>query len=268
MKKIFTFGCMLLGISSLFAGEFNWSEFQPFYKANDVAGMKKYIETNGTLPSGDKSTINNKYMFILCKLIVKNAVEKNVTPDNVYTIIDQLVGEQSNWSDSEKLAVRTRVYHANAGWLKISKNNDLYKQKMTEIGNKSENVESLKTTHVNKQDVILVARFRSDFERLVPSVAKFDPWITFNLVMSHKFGKQAIVASINSLVEDIAVINDPAKLNRVIFHINKLTNPEYDEQVKTLLVVLNRQCYPKIQINDQWKAAVVQLQLVMKSYGL
>ena len=266
MKKIFTFGCMLLGIG-LFAGEFNFKEFNALYKANDVAGMKTYIETNKTLPS-NKLTVGNKYSFVLSKLIVKNVVEKNITQDNVYTIIDQLLNEQSSWSDGEKLAIKFSLYYRYNQSLNIGINRDLWSQKTKEISNKSENIESLKTTHGAAKDVIIVCQYRSDFENLVPSVAKFEPYIVFDVVMNRKFGKQAIVTSINSLIENITVINTPAKLNRVITQIGKLTNPEYDEQVKTLLVVLNRQCYPKIQISEQWKQAVVQLQLVMKSYGL
>ena len=85
---------------------------------------------------------------------------------------------------------------------------------------------------------------------------------TFDEVVGQKYIIQTLINNVTTAVKN------PAQLDYVVKRIKQLSDPIYDTEVKHLLIVLNRHCYPKIQTTDQWKKSVVALQLVMKTYGL
>ena len=77
------------------------------------------------------------------------------------------------------------------------------------------------------------------------------------------------IALINVIGSDPVLYISTAKdLTYVIEMVKTLSDPKYDEVVKPFINKLNRAFYDKITESDDWKQAVVKLNLVIKSYGL
>lgn len=259
--------CMLLcgsvaAVSSVFGGEFKMEEFRALMKAKNVAGMKQYVEANKPTSTADTQKM---YQYYAAKFV---AMEPKV--ENYFTTIDQLVDQSKELTEDQKLFVKAHLY--NLGWWFAQIDYKLVPTRvemMKPIANDNQKFNSIvNNPKVHPQVAWNLFRLRSDFESNIVRAAKFNPQSAFAYAAAKKLNKQVVGEIINIIVNDPTFIKQPSTLNSILTGITKLNNPAYDESVKTLLIVLNRQCYPKIQVNDQWKQAVVQLQLIMKSYGL
>ena len=263
MKKIFTIGCMLLTGIGLFAGEFNFREFNTLNAANDLTGMKKYVEQNGTIT---EKTFKKVYQLLCAKLIVLLKVDKTITADNVFQTIDQLVDQEKTLSDNQKLSIKVQLYLV---CFRFAELKPVVDKKLVEIGNDNQKLAAVTNDMLSPNQIWSLYIRRADFNSSsIVKAAKFNPINAFKLAVNKKLDKQIIIAVTNTLIEHVNTIRTPAQLTGVIAVVSKLNSLVYDESVKTLLTVLNRHCYPKIQVSEDWKKAVVQLQLVMKAYNL
>lgn len=253
---------MLCGViaASVFGGEFKWSEWTKLSDDNQKAA---YVKSN---------TEYNKeqaFSYFLAKLVVSAKVDKKTTSANMINSIDALVTE-SKLTGDQAVLLKCYLLHHGYWWCGLSKNkDDAYISAITAIVNNSEIVNMLKQS---KEGKIFLACFYSDLKKYNDSV---DILISLNnsasafvTAVTYNLGQSYYTKTINALIENVTSVDSPNRLKDVIRCINKLNNPAYDEQIKPLLIVLNRQCYPKIQISEDWKKAVVQLQLLMKTYGL
>lgn len=262
MKKIFTVGCMLLAGIGLFAGEFSFKEFSALHGANDLAGMKKYVEQNNTIT---EKTFKNVYRFLLAKFIVQLKVDKNVTADNVIQTIDQLVDQEKTLSNDQKLSAKTEMYLFSCSYAELK---PVVDKKLIEIGNDNQKLAAIINNKIGDYQIWSLYIRRADFNSSIVKGAKYRPVHAIKYAVAKRLDNQTIIAVINALIENVDAVRNPKDLIQILSLIGKLSNPVYDESVKTLLTVLNRQCYPKIQVSEDWKKAVVQLQLTMKAYNL
>ena len=251
---------MLCGViaASVFGGEFKWSEWAKLSDDNQKAA---YVKSN---------TEYNKeqtFSYFLAKLTVSAKVDKKVTSANMINSIDALVTESKLTGDQAVLLKYYLLCHG-YWWCGLSKD-DAYTSAITAIVNNSEIVNMLKQS---KNGKICLTHFYSNLKKyndMVDILISLDnPASAFVTAVTYNLGQSYYTKTINALIENATSVNNPNILKNVIRCINKLNNPAYDEQIKPLLIVLNRQCYPKIQISEDWKKAVVQLQLIMKTYGL
>lgn len=273
MNKFLTIaiGVVCLTGSAVFAGEFNNNEFRKLWLAKDIAGLKAYAEANQQFTAKNFYDVRN---YIGSRLSLKGKTDRGgdgtLNNSNFFPFVDQQLEQFKDLTPTEKLAVKVDLYQTGY-WFLSHWSDDVMKNRDHALAPLAtdENIESLKKVHVQPNNVFILAKTRSDFNQKIVSVAQYAPYSALQYAIKNNLEKEKIEKVADIFNKNIAdIVNTPSTLTNTLKLIGTLNDPAYDEIVKKMLVMLNRVCYPKIQQNEQWKAAVVQLQLIMKSYGM
>ena len=274
MNKFLTIaiGVVCLTGSAVFAGEFQPREFMKLWQAKDFAGMKTYAEANQQF--NNSKIYQAVRSYIGCKLILKGKTDRggdgSLDNSNFFSFVDQQLEQFKDLTPAEKLAVKVDLYQ-NGYWFLSHWSNDVFKHRNNALAPLAtdENIESLKKVYIQGSNIFVLAQTRSDFNQKIVSIAQYAPYSALQYAIKNNLEKEKIEKVADIFNKNIAdIVKTPSMLTNTLKLIGTLNDPAYDEIVKKMLVMLNRVCYPKIQQNEQWKAAVVQLQLIMKSYGM
>lgn len=243
--------------STVFGGEFKFADVKDLSDDQKAA----YIKTNTECKN--ESAIRH---FYLIKMVVGAKVDKKITNANLISSIDALVAESKLTGDSA--VVLKAFLMVNAQYWAGLQRDEAFKSAVETMLNSSETVAALKRDRSGASQLASFYGYLNRRNEQVEVLLTINPAQAFITAVRFKLGQESYVKTANAVTKDATKVSTPKVLSDVVDCIGKLNNPVYDEQVKTLLVVLNRQCYPKIQMSEQWKAAVVKLQLVMKAYNL
>lgn len=270
MKKLFTALLLTaLATGSTFAAEMIFSDWSTAYKQKDQAKMEQFVnenkqnaiqETNNLLKRRYLSTVIHTDKFSANKT-------KTFTADNFDTKIAELMTELNFTKDVNvhKLHLMTNVYWLNCG-------NPVDK---TKILNKI--IPFIETNYNElKGDANsgIIYREAGNFEKAFEILKNSEPkntstYFLFNLIKRTNLTDSQIKEAIDCLIKNQSAIDTPQRLDDIVSIIEKkLIDPKYDTDVKKLLLILNRSQYSKISVSESWKASVVKLQLLMKSYNL
>lgn len=250
MKKIMVV-LLVAMVGVAFGGKFEVSEYKKFVEAKDYAGLKAYIVTNNE---------GNSLMYTLALLKVKGYLDKTLTKANFV----QQVEKQCKANNLKDFSILTVLYQAR------NFVPDLTPQ---------EAALATKNYYMNKNMTyalpVMVNAYcaLNQYDNCINYIKKFkrNRGSQFTALFSHykKMSNEQKIALINVIGSDPVLYISTAKdLTYVIEMVKTLSDPKYDEVVKPFINKLNRAFYDKITESDDWKQAVVKLNLVIKSYGL
>ena len=245
-------------VGSAFAGEFSNVEYHKIMKNKDYNALIAYME-NATFSSKKE---NDFYAFCLAKIIAgykKGEITQATLAEKCLTLPD-------GFTNDKQLALNGKLFlmsHA-AWWCGINNFlNDTFKKLYESNSKYFDNLDSVTLNACLENGFYKLKEYDKCVEFALKSKRYFQAFY-----VSAFFNKSTIDTTLEALINNPDTVTKPVILERIIKGIGQLSNPKYDEKVKTLLIVLNRNCYPKLQYGEDWKKVIVQLQLVMKSYGI
>jgi hypothetical protein len=268
MKKLFaTLLLTALATGSVFAADMTWDDLAAAMKQKDQAKMEQFVKE--FKPNAIKETNNSKKFRYLSAVIHvdKGSANRTITADNFDTKIPELMTELkfTEHINNNKLNAMAIVY-----WLHPHNTGDRAKILNKVISFIESNYNELKENHNTGVMYREGKNFQKAFEVFKNSNSKNNgPYALFHLINKTNLTDSQIKEAIDCLIKNQQVINTPQRLDTITSIIEKkLINPKYDTDVKRLLLVLNRSHYSKISVSESWKASIVKLQLLMKSYNL
>ena len=268
MKKLFTALLLTaLATGSTFAADMTYSDWYAAWKTKDLPKLEQFVqEYKQTAIQETKNFKKSQYLSAVIHTD-KVSANKTITADNFDTKIPELMAEL-------KFTENINVYKLNAVvivyWLNLGDpvaKTKILNKIMTFI---ETNYNELK----GKYNTGIMYRENGNFEKAFEILKNAEPkdnaaFSLFGLINKTDLTDAQIKEAIDCLIKRQSAINNPQRLNNVISTIEKkLIDPKYDTDVKKLLLVLNRAHYSKISVSESWKASIVKLQLLMKSYGL
>lgn len=268
MKKLFTALLLTaLATGSTFAADMTYSDWTAAWKTKDLPKLEQFVQEYKQ--TAIQETNNFKKSQYLRAVIHTDKVgaNKTITADNFDTKIPELMTELKFTENINvyKLNAMSIVYWLNAGDPAAK----------TKILNKI--IPFIETNYNELKGVYntgVAYRENGNFEKAFEIFKNSEPKNNsvnslFDLINRTNLTDSQIKEAIDCLIKRQQAINNPQRLDRVTSTIEKkLIDPKYDTDVKKLLLVLNRSHYSKISVSESWKASIVKLQLLMKSYGL
>lgn len=268
MKKLFaTLLLTALATGSTFAADMTYSDWSAAWKTKDLAKLEQFVQEYKQ--TAIQETNNFKKSQYLSAVIHTDSVSTNktITADNFDTKIPELMTELKFTENINiyKLNAMSIVYWLNAGDPAAK----------TKILNKiiafiEPNYNELKETYNTGVAYRENGNYEKAFEIFKNSEPKDNSVNSlFDLINRTNLTDSQVKEAIDCLIKRQSAINTPQRLDKITSTIEKkLIDPKYDTDVKRLLLVLNRSHYSKISVSESWKASIVKLQLLMKSYGL
>lgn len=220
-------------------------------------------------PNAIKETNNYKKFRYLSAVIHadKGSANRTITADNFDTKISDLMTELkfTEHINNNKLNAIAIVY-----WLNAPNTDDRAKILNKTLAFIEPNYNELKKNY----NTGVMYREGKNFQKAFEVFKNLDsknnsPYVLFRLISRTNLTDSQIKEAIDCLIKNQQVINTPQRLDTITSIIEKkLIDSKYDTDVKKLLLVLNRAHYSKISVSESWKASIVKLQLLMKSYNL
>lgn len=267
MKTLFaTLLLTVLATGSAFAANITINDWLDAFKKNDQAKMEQYVKENKQNAIQETSNFRkSQYLRAVIETDFSGA-NKTITADNFDTKISELITELKFTKDINPIKLDAMVLFY---WVHHGKLADKTKVLNKIISFIESNYDELK----GKINTGLMYRDAGNFEKafeIFKNTNNADGgYHIFNLINKTNLTDSQIKEAIDCLIKNQSSINIPRRLDTITTTIEKkLIDPKYDSDVKRLLLILNRSHYSKIGISEDWKASIVKLQLLMKSYNL
>lgn len=261
MFKKFFVGLLIAMVGVCFGAEFVASEASKLLGAKDYVKLQQYLQTNNECKNDISKLQYNYYLFF-----ARMTVKKDVNKSNIMTLVKQEFKEgKINFNLSLQLLFLSRIYipelKQNLEFMKLTK--QFYEENKTQKLNYC--------THV----------FLSYM-----GLKEFDNLLNLLNISEEKQIQKFVCGQINgSYLKSFTteqkityfrmVSNNPSKFIRnandltfIVKQASKIIDTKYDSTMKELYTKLNRTFYSKITESEEWKQALVLVNLQIKAYGI
>lgn len=266
----------MLSATSLFAGEFNHLEFVKLWDAKNYTGAKEYVTANTEYKSAktDAREVWKRFEFHSATLCVNGPCcdKKYTSIEELFDEITKLVAADTVVAANNKIGI-TIALLTHVPWrTNRFAFTEAYKNKCNSFLNQEATqkwlADSTNRAILDGTIITFYKRIGAYDNAFKYALLKGDGYRSTILAIDKLTDSAKIIEALNLLADNPLVIKKPEQLEEVVGKFSRLTNPKYDEALKGCMIALNRAFYPNIGKSDAWKAAIVNLQLKMKVYGI
>lgn len=248
---------MVLALSATsIAAEFNISAARKFSKEKNYVGLQNYLKTNNECKSA-----RDKHYYTYFQYMVR---VRHLKEFNIDTLLSSIKNDVKNNNISPERAIGLLYSSREAGGEFATNKN------FARLTIKFFESEPNMALH---PAVIYSYQSLGDHNTVISLLSKkkitgtVGAWVVQKCAQSFTTENKLALLEIikNKPTEFVFVPND---LKSVIALSKRFSDVKHDTLIKDLYLKLNRLFYSKISVSDEWKAAIIELNLQMKAYGL
>lgn len=263
MKKVLTL-LLTASICTSFAAEFVAKTASMMYKQNKVAELKTYLTTNTECKTPTAESVYQCYT-----MWVETKTTNAITDANIGDVILAKINAYQAKTPENKFIFGINLFRRAPYVLKPKNKTNLRAAWTAWFGeNKAEIIKTGDVFTIGA--AISTAGTANDAFKWYMEYKRYIQ--AFNKAVVNNLGTNNINESLTLLIQNIN-INHPSQLNMILHSVSRLsknTNTQINTNIKQLLLILNRQIYPKLQNTDgeKWKPGLIKLNLLMKAYNI
>lgn len=255
IKNIFLFGMVLaLSVTSI-AAEFNSDTARKFVKEKNYVALQNYLKTNNECKSA-----KDKQWYASFQYKVRVIHLKEFKMD---TLLSSVKNDVKNNNISDRIAIDILYSSRYAGGEFATNKNFArltikYFESEPNIALHPPVIYSYQSLGNHNTVISLLSK------RKAPG--RVGAWVVAGAKSFTDENKLALLELIKNRPTEF--VFGPNDLKSVIALSKRFSDVKHDTLLKDLYLKLNRLFYSKISVSDEWKAAIIELNLQMKAYGL
>ena len=261
MLKKFFVGLLIAMVGVCFGAKFNNAEANKLLNAKDYVKLQQYLQTNNEYDATYKA-IYNRYAFI-----VRIMVKKDVNKSNILSLVKQEIKEgRLDYAQSMNILFMSRVYipelRQNYEFARLTK--QFYEENKTQkYGASSYNAICSAYIHLKEFDNLLNLLNSLQENKIANATCAMVNRSLKEFTTEQKIAYFGMVGK-----NSTKFVRTAKDLTSVVEQSSKITDTKYDAVMKELYTKLNRSFYSKITVSEEWKQALVMVNLQIKAYGM